>query len=110
MVDGRRRVKHTCECMIDLSQSKIVKTKAAYYAGRWHFTLGQASYGRFGMGKQNTAAAPLQHHERPLQDELAYLEDMIRELSAMADRLGCRTLTNILDVARVEAEIQSRRS
>jgi hypothetical protein len=73
------------------------------------FTLAQTT-GDSGMGKQNTAAAPLQDHKRSQQDELAYLGDMIRELSAMADRLGCTTLMNILDVARVEADIQSRRS
>jgi hypothetical protein len=43
------------------------------------------------------------------RDQLAYLGDMIRELSTIADRLRCATLTRILEAARHEAEIQARR-
>ena len=60
------------------------------------------------MGKQSEAAAPEARNTRMRHDELAYLGDMIRELAAMADRLECRTLANILDVARLEAEMQAR--
>ena len=60
------------------------------------------------MGKQSETVASDARNTRTRYDELAYLGDMIRELTAMADRLECRTLANILDVARLEAEMQAR--
>ena len=42
------------------------------------------------------------------EDRLAYLSDMIRELTVMSRQLGCTTLYGLLEVAAREAEIQSR--
>jgi hypothetical protein len=47
---------------------------------------------------------------RTRRDELAYLTDMIKELLAIADRLGCPTLVGILTLARREAQLERDRS
>lgn len=60
------------------------------------------------MGKFDTIASQMDQSARSRRDELAYLSDMIRELAVIADRLECATLTSLLDVARLEAEIQAR--
>lgn len=46
---------------------------------------------------------------RASRDELAYLGDMIGEMSAMAARLGSTTLAGILELARREAELELAR-
>lgn len=47
--------------------------------------------------------------QRGARDELAYLGDMIGEMSAMAARLGSPTLAGILELARREAELELTR-
>lgn len=47
--------------------------------------------------------------QRTKRDELAYLADMIKELGAMAAKLGCPTLAGILILARREAQIERDR-
>jgi hypothetical protein len=39
---------------------------------------------------------------------LAYVADMLEELKLIVARVGCPTLTGLLEVARVEAVLQSR--
>ena len=59
------------------------------------------------MGQQNKAvvvnvdATPSRH------DKLNYLSELIRELTAISEDLGCVTLTGLLEVASREAGIQS---
>jgi hypothetical protein len=60
------------------------------------------------VGKHNKAATLEEDRSPSRHDKLAYLGDMIKELSTISDALGCATLTGILLVASREAEIQSR--
>lgn len=56
------------------------------------------------VSKSSQTAARTKH------DELTYLADMVRELSAMAGKLGCPTLAGILTLAGREAQSERDRS
>jgi hypothetical protein len=47
---------------------------------------------------------------RTRRDELAYLADLLKDLGAIADRLGCPTLAGILTLAKREAQLERDRS
>lgn len=47
---------------------------------------------------------------RTRRDELAYLTDLLKDLGAIADRLGCPTLAGILTLAKREAQLERDRS
>lgn len=63
---------------------------------------GAGSGAEAGVGAPGTTAS----HRT---EKLLYMSDLIRELGAMSQDLGCRTLTGILSLAREEAELELRR-
>lgn len=70
---------------------------------------GQAQF-EAGSFARETAQEPPASNRASRGDQLAYLSDMIAELTTMAQRLGCPTLAGILDLAQREAHLEKSRT